>query len=79
VSVTGTCFEKYIHESAVLAEKRLRQQCKSVRRMVRLIRKGKGDHLISVAKPHMADCVRCQRWAESRGYDMKTLFWRPDC
>ncbi len=69
----GYCVERYITESAVLADKRLSQQCGSTHEMFKKIKKGKGQHLVKIVSPHMEKCVECQKWAHSRGYNWRKI------
>jgi hypothetical protein len=73
VAITGCCFERYFLTSAALAEKRLQQQCKPMREMIKKIMRKKGRHLVALVGPHFCSCESCQKWARSRGYDLAQI------
>lgn len=67
-------YKNYLYKNALLSEKRAQQHCESLRKMFRIIKKGKGRHLISIVQPHFQTCGSCQEWAHKKRYDIAEVF-----
>ena len=63
------CYEKYLAAAEALREKRNQLCCKSMRKMFRKLRRGKGYHLHSIVEPHFQSCESCRTWARKKGFD----------
>ena len=67
------CYDKYKFASVALYEKRTRQRCESIWKMLKAIKKGRGRHLIAIVEPHLCECLHCQEMARKRGWDLRKI------